>query len=101
MLRAVAQSPARMQTLAAPRVRDALLASRDQDAAVGMMLRTGWTLDPFTIIDDVGLVVDGRVSPILLWEKHTIVVTMGGLIALALLLFLMRLIFGRRRRALV
>lgn len=98
VLRAVAQSPGRMQVLAEPRVRDGLLASRDQDAAVGMMLRTGWTLDPFALRDDTALALDGRVSPILLWEKHTIAVTMVGLLGAAFLLALLRLVFGRRRR---
>ena len=39
VLRAVAQTPARMAELGKPRVRDAILASSDQAAAVGMMLQ--------------------------------------------------------------
>ncbi len=39
-----------------------------------MMLRSGGGLDPGAIASDVRLVADGRVSPILLWEKHPMVI---------------------------
>lgn len=97
VLRAVAQNPARMQDLAPLRVRSAVLASRDQDAAVAMMLRTESLPDPVAIGSDFGLVLDGRVSPILLWEKHPVVLSLMALLALAALLLLMRLVGGRRR----
>ena len=46
MLRAVAQTPARMAELGKPSVRDAILASSDQAAAVGMMLQASSMPDP-------------------------------------------------------
>ena len=46
VLRAVAQTPARMAELGKPRVRDAILASSDQAAAVGMMLQASSMPDP-------------------------------------------------------
>lgn len=100
VLRTVAGNPARMQSLASERVRVAVVASADQTAAVDMMLRAGGALDPAVIAADVRLVADGRVSPILLWEKHPLVLVAGGLLVLILLLMLRRLLFpGRHRRA--
>ncbi len=98
ILRAVAQSPQKMQTLSSARVRDAVLASRDQDAAVAMMLRTGWLPNPAVISADFGLVLEGQVSPVLLWEKHSVLLLVLMLLALVTLVFLKRLVFGRRRR---
>ncbi len=84
--------------LGTARVRDALLSSRDQDAAVGMMLRAGSDLDPTVITDDVSLVLDGRVSPVLLWEKHRGVIASMVVLAALLVLLLRRLLFTGRRR---
>ncbi len=98
VLRAVAQSPARMQLLASARVRDAVLASRDQDAAVAMMLRSG-SLPDAAVMADFNNVFDGNVSPILLWEKHAVLLSVMVLGGLLVLLILKRLLFGRRRRA--
>ncbi len=47
------------------------------------------------------LVLDGRVSPLLLWEKHGIVLAAAALLALMLLLILKRLMFGTRPRVVV
>ncbi|MCL4764858.1 MAG: hypothetical protein KJZ80_01315 [Hyphomicrobiaceae bacterium] len=99
VLRAVAQSPAKMQVLAPARVRDAVLASRDQNAAVAMMLRTGSLPNPATVGADFGLAFNGEVSPVLLWEKHAVLLVVLALLALVTLLLLKRLLFGRRRRA--
>ncbi|MFZ4809065.1 MAG: hypothetical protein ACOYLQ_17570 [Hyphomicrobiaceae bacterium] len=100
VLRAVSQAPAKMQVLASARVRDAILASRDQMAAVGMMLRADNLMaDPWTLNDDVRLVLDGRISAVLLWDKHPLVVSGAGLAMLIVLLMLRRLLFGGRRAA--
>ena len=98
ILRAVAQSPAKMQVLSSARVRDAVLASRDQDAAVAMMLRDNSLPNPAAISADFELVLEGQVSPVLLWEKHSIVISVLALLALVVLLMIKRLLFGRRRR---
>jgi hypothetical protein len=97
VLRAVAQSPARMQVLASARVRDAVLSSPDQLAAVAMMLRADSGFDPFVIKDDVMLVYDGRVSSILLWDKHPVAISAAAILLLFFLLVLRRLLFGPRR----
>ena len=46
VMKAIAATPARMQVLAPARVRDAVIASKDQLAAVTMMLRTSGPVSP-------------------------------------------------------
>ncbi len=98
VLRVVAHTPIRMQALAPPRVRAAVLASRDQTAAVNMMLRSASGLDPSTVAADFDLVWKGHVSAILLWEKQPEAVGILALSAFFVLMLLKRLLFGRRRR---
>lgn len=97
VLRAVAADPTKMQSLASERVRIAVVASADQTAAVTMMLRQDAALNPKAIAEDVGLITGGRVSPILLWEKHPVVIVAGLVVVLILLLMLRRLLFAGRR----
>jgi hypothetical protein len=101
VLSVVAQSPTRMSELASPRVREAIIASRDQAAAVAMMLQVASLPDPSVLIAHGRLVLDGRVSPVLLWEKHGFVLAAAALFALMLLLMLKRLMFGTRPRIIV
>lgn len=99
ILKAVAQSPGRMQILASARVRDAILGSGDQSLAVTMMLRndTGFDLNRFR--QDAQYVLDGKVKPILLWDRHPIAVAGAGALALVLLMMIQRLFStGRRPR---
>ncbi len=97
VLRAVAASPARMQVLASDRVRDAIIASRDQEAAVGMMLRTDTGFGSGAIVEDLRLAWSGRVSPILILDRHPILVYLT-LAAVVILLLALRRIFRLRRR---
>jgi len=101
VLRAVAQTPARMAELGKPRVRDAILASSDQAAAVGMMLQASSMPDPNLMMDHLRLVLDGRVSPLLLWEKHPVTLIAAPFLALLLLLMLKRLLLGTRPKIVV
>ncbi len=96
VLQAVAVSPAKMHVLAVPRVRDAVLSSRDQLAAVSMMLRSDTGFDAVRFKNDVMLVYERRVSPVLLWDKHPIALVLagGGII---ILLLMVRRVFSRRR----
>ena len=98
VLNTVAETPARMRVLASDRVRTAVLSSRDQDAAVRMMLRPDKALDLGLVGSDVKLVIDRRVSPILLWDKHPVVVVVAGLLMILLLLILRRILIAPRRR---
>jgi len=97
VLRAVAANPAQIHSLSSDRVRQAVVASTDQAAAVSMMLRSGGGLDPGVIAHNVRLVADGRVSPILLWEKHPLAIAGFVLVVLLVLLLLRRLLFTRPR----
>jgi len=101
VLRAVAQTPARMAELGKPRVRDAIIASSDQAAAVGMMLQANTLPDPTLMLAHVKLVLDGRVSPWLLWEKNPIALIGTGMLALILLLLARRLLFGTRPKIVI
>ena len=96
VLRTIAATPAKMRILASARVRDAVLASRDQSSAVDMMLRAG-AATPTEIAGDVKLAWEGQISPVLMWERHPIVTAMG-LIPLLVLLLLLRRVFMPRRK---
>ena len=97
VMKSVAATPASMQSLAPSRVRDAILGSRDHLAAVSMMLRADAGFDVAAIKDDLLSVYGGRISPILLVDKHpSALAGAGG--ALLVLLLLLRRLFGRRTR---
>lgn len=97
VLRAVAQSPAKLKLLAKSRVRQAVLTSPDQSAAVKMMLRADNGFSPTATLKDVQLVLDGRVSPMLLIDKHPIALAAAA-IALLMLLFMLRRLFASPSR---
>lgn len=97
VLKAVAQSPGKLKLLAKSRVRQAVLTSPDQTAAVEMMLRADTGFSPKTTLEDVSLVIDGRVSPILLIDKHPIALTAAAITLLLLLLMVRRLFTSPRR----
>ena len=101
VLRAVAQTPSRMADLAKPRVREAILGSSDQAAAVGMMLQANSMPDLNQLLDHARLVFDGRVSPLLLWEKHPLSIVASVVVFLVLLVLLRRLLFGTRPKIVV
>ena len=102
VLRAVAQAPSRMQLLARDGVRDGILSSRDQSAAVGMMLTAdGAVPDPWLIMQHAQLAWDGKVAARLMWEKHPAVSIGVGVFALMILSMLKRLVFGRRQKVII
>jgi hypothetical protein len=95
VLKAVAASPAKMQMLAGRRVREAVLASADQSAAVDMMLRESGA-DPAAAVADFTAAWEGRVSPILLWDKHPFLIGLAGALFVLILLMLRRLLLVRQ-----
>jgi nitrogen regulatory protein PII-like uncharacterized protein len=101
VLHAVAQTPSRMAELAKPGVQGAILASSDQAAAVGMMLQASSLPDVSLLLVHTRLVLDGRVSPWLLWAKHPLAVVVSVVALLVLLLLLRRLLFGTRPKIIV
>lgn len=97
VLEAIATAPGKMQILSSARIRDGVIASPDQTAAVDMMLREGGG-GPEVILADFEAASDGRIAPILIWEKHPFIV--GGLVlAVLFLLLLMRRLFRPRAKA--
>jgi hypothetical protein len=101
VLQVVAQTPARMAELGRPMVRDAILSSSDQAAALGMMLQTSTVPDPTVLLTHAQLVLDGRVSPMLLWEKHALWLSAAAVLSLLLVAVLKRLLIGTRPRIVV
>jgi hypothetical protein len=97
VLRAVAADPARMRLMSPPRVRNAILASSDQAAAVDMFLRSGAADTAQATLQDFVSAWEGRISPLLVWERHPIPTIALGFATLLMLLLLRRLFFPRRR----
>lgn len=96
VLKAIAADPAKMQLLASRSVRERIIASRDQGAAAEMMLRPSSGLSPGAAIDDARLAWNGRVVPLLLWDKHPHVIILAGFLALILIAWFGRLLRPRR-----
>jgi hypothetical protein len=101
LLAAVGLAPSKMVAFSAPGVRDAIIASRDQVAAVAVIARSDGIFDFPVFFDDVRAVRDGRVNPLLLWARYPVALSVfaGGL--LILLLFVWRLLFRRRTHVIV
>jgi len=97
LISAVADDPSRMKQFSQSTLQQAVLNSRDQEAAVGLMLRDGSLFNLAALQQDVDLVTSGDVSPLLLWYKHTAAVSTGLGGSALLLLMLFRLFGGRRR----
>lgn len=89
VLSAVGEDPARMIPLKSAAVRDGVMASRDQQAAIEMLLRDG-SGSLAQIRNDFQMAWDGRITPRLIVAKHPLVL---GLIVFGLLMVL--LIFRR------
>lgn len=97
VLRAVSARPAAMQALAPARVRDAILSSRDQAAAVTMMLEPTAALDVPAVVRDFRAAAEGRINPLLVWQKHPAGVGVAAFGLLLVLALLWRLVMPRRR----
>lgn len=95
VLKAIAQRPAKMQLLASQSVREGIIASQDQEAAARMMLASTGGLAPRAVVEDARLVWEGRVAPVLLWNKHPQATVAAGLLALVAAAWIARL-FRRR-----
>ena len=96
VLKAIAADPAKMQLLASRSIRERIISSRDQAAAAEMMLKPSSGLSPRAAMDDARLAWDGKVEPLLLWDKHPQALILAGLLALVLVAWLGRLLRPRR-----
>ncbi|HUS98173.1 MAG TPA: hypothetical protein VMX97_15710 [Hyphomicrobiaceae bacterium] len=97
ILSVVAKTPASMRVLASARIRDGIIASRDQLAAVDMMLRSDQMMDLQAIGRDAQLAFNGRITPLLIWDKHPAAVS-AAVVAMLMLLLLLRRLFSSGRR---
>jgi hypothetical protein len=96
LLDRVAAEPASLKALTSPRARDAVLASRDQGAALEILLRTNDGDTPEALQNDLRLAWERQIHPEILWHRHPILVVLSGLAVLILLLLIRRLFRGPR-----
>ncbi|MBN9263835.1 MAG: hypothetical protein J0I75_04565 [Hyphomicrobium sp.] len=101
LLAVVGFSPARMAAYTASGVQAAILASRDQTEAVAVIARSDAIFDFFVFADDVRSVREGKISPLLLWARYPVALSVFAFAALIVLLILWRLLFGRRPRIVI
>lgn len=98
VLRVISTSPAKMRNIASAQIRDGILASRDQSAAIAMMLSDTPIFDVVSIYRHIEMVWLGRVNPTLMWAKHPGVVIAFAVLMLMVLSMLHSLLFGRRSK---
>ena len=100
LLRAVTDDPSVMSDLTAEGLRDAILKSRDQLAALNMIIHEDASLtnlfDYTRILKDAELVKNGVVSFRVFWERYWMSVLLGAFLLLVVLSWLRRLLFGSR-----
>lgn len=99
LLRAVADDPSVMLELTTEGLREAILKSRDQLAALNMIIHDDASLTSLfnytRIFKDAELVQKGVVSFRVFWERYWAAVLLGGFLLLVILSWLRRLLFGR------
>jgi hypothetical protein len=99
LMRAVNEDPAIMKDLAPENLREAIISSRDQLAALDMALHEDSSLISYgRIFKDLELVQSGRVGYLIFWDRYWPSVVLAAFIALLFLSWLRRLIFGVGRR---
>jgi hypothetical protein len=98
ILAAIAEQPGRLQIFNSKAVRNAVIASQDQTAAVDMLLRQD-RASVANIRADVQLAFDGRITPQLIVTKHPLVVAAFIIAVILLLLMVFRLMLPRGRTA--
>ncbi|MEZ5853582.1 MAG: hypothetical protein R3D67_02115 [Hyphomicrobiaceae bacterium] len=96
LLETIARTPSAMQAVQPERVRRAVLESRNQEAALAIVLRREDLFDSVLFVRDVELVRAGEVSPRILLAHYPIALIVFAGIALAVMLIIMRALFGRR-----
>ena len=105
LLRAVADDPSVMLELTTEGLREAILKSRDQLAALNMIIHDDASLtslfDYTRIFKDAQLVQNGVVSFRVFWERYWVAVLLGGFLLLVLLSWLRRLLFGSRPQIII
>jgi hypothetical protein len=96
LLEHIAKDPNALKTLTRPRISEAVLASKNQGAALDIVLRSSDADSPQTLHNDVRLAWQGQIHPEILWHRHPILVVLTGFAGLILLLLIRRIIRGPR-----
>jgi hypothetical protein len=96
LMRAVSDSPAVMRELSGEGLRRAIFESRNQLAALNMVIHSDASLLSYgRIVKDAELVRDGDVGYRVFWERYWLWIAIAGFVLLVLLSWLRRLMFGR------
>ena len=101
ILNAVAFDPVQFRKIAPENIREAILRSDDQQAAVALMLRSDGLSAISLIPDDLEMVLAGRIDPMLIWQKHTIPLIVIGFLGFIFFVLFWRLLFGRRPKVVI
>ncbi|WKW52193.1 hypothetical protein [Rhodomicrobium lacus] len=102
LLRAVTDDPSVMRDLTAEGIREGILGSRDQLAALEMMLQEAPSLFGYgRILKDAALVSGGNVAFRVFWERYWLAVLVGFFLILVVLSWLRRLLFGRPQQIVI
>ena len=100
LMRAVIESPSVMQELSGEGLQHAIYNSRDQLAALNMVIHADASLLSYgRILKDAGLVRNGDVGYRVFWERYWPSLALAGFLVLLLLSWLRRLLFGWSRSA--
>jgi hypothetical protein len=100
VLRAVADDARVIRPLSSPGVRQAIFDSRDQGAAIAMLIRQEFP-SVSRLSSDFDLVTNGDVHYRVFWQAYWMMLAVGSFVALVILLWLRRLLFGRSPRIVV
>jgi hypothetical protein len=90
------EDPTIMQGLSGEGLRQAVIGSRDQLAALNMLIHEDANLVSYgSIVKDAGLVRDGAVGYRVFWERYWLSIVAAGFVLLVLFSWIRRLLFGR------
>ncbi len=101
LMQAVAEQPERMATLSRVGVQDAVLSSRDQPAAIDMLLNPGGYFSLFQMAGDFSKMRNGAVGPRVFIEAYMSTVIAAFVLTLIVLFLILRLFRGRRTTVIV
>ncbi|MBI4723833.1 MAG: hypothetical protein HY765_02105 [Rhodomicrobium sp.] len=100
LLRSVSEDPTVMQELSGDGLRQAIFNSRDQLAALNMVIHDDASLVSYgRIMKDAELVRNGAVGYRVFWERYWLSIAIAGFVLLLFLSWLRRLLSGRPRYA--
>jgi hypothetical protein len=96
LLRAVSETPSVMKDLSGDGLKQAILNSRNQLAALNMVINGDSSILGYDrFVKDAGLVRGGEVAYRVFWERYWLPAAVAGFVILVLLSWLRRLLFGR------